>query len=191
MKQNLGTLTPKTFDSYTDSHGRTVIANFKTRTAYICSKEDEKKYYLLSNRYSIIVAAVMLLGFNWKWVWAIVIGVFALIAAEVYYRTTFLNNLQQVYNVDFPERKSIYKIARESNTGQRLFRFFMFLLFGILLIVYMFMTVKDWNSVFAFKNINDVTLVAFTIAGSIFGFYGAFQFARAMAVETKNRQERD
>ncbi len=180
MKQNLGELTPKTYESYVDSHGRTIIPNFKTKTAYIVQKEDEKKFYVLSNRYSIVVAIIMITGFYWDWTFAVISGVVLFVATEIYYRNFFLANLQQVHNVEFPPKKGIYAVALETPKKKRWIRLVMLVAFAILILVNMFMTIKDWNNVLTFSDANDVILVLFSIGLAIFSVYAAIQFIRVM-----------
>lgn len=184
MKQNLGELKPKTYGSYTDSRGRTIVANYKKRIAYILQKEDEKKYNILTNRFSLAIAIMMLTGFYWNWIGGVVIGIIAFIALEYYYHVTFLGNMQTVENVDFPPRKDISTYAREMPQGRRVLLFAMLLAFSILLIVNMFLTVKDWNSVFTFKDMNNVVMAVFSVGISVFALYMAVKVF-AVIIEKK------
>ncbi len=179
MRQNLGELKEVSFNTFEDSHGRTIIADRKNRVAYIVEKQDMRMFGIMQNRFLLPGIVFILVGNYWSWIWGLILGVVTYLAMEIYFRTSFLIKLPQVGNVDFPARSSVYKKSFAVSMGQLYGRFGVMLLMAIALIWNINNEIKDWKAVFSFQDNNALMLVimTFAFAGICLYVAGATLFA--------------
>jgi|GEM_PF-3313989 len=171
MKQNLGTLTPKGWNMYTDGHGRTIIYEPKTRTARIIQKEDERKLQLFVNRYALGVTAMFLLGFYVNWYVGVAVGLLIAGVLEYLYRQNFLAKMESVENVEVPPHESsVDRMAKRTLMSNIIFSL-VSLALPVLMMINMFDQVKDWHAALTFADINKTLLVIASVAVSGYALY--------------------
>lgn len=178
MKENLGQVTPASKNTFKDRHGRTLIGDAKNRRYYVVEKENERIMTVMENRFIIVFAVLVLIGFRFGWVWGIGIGAFVLIGFEIFYRKVFLSTLRTIDNVDVPKtHSSIYMVADEASEGKNILRCGASLLTTILLILNVNLTVKDWSEVLSFKDFNTSFMVIFSaIAAVVFMYFAIVSY---------------
>ena len=187
MKQNLGDLKEVSLNTFEDRHGRIIIANRKEKIGYIVQKEDMRKYSLLQNRHVFPVVMFILIGYYWSWIWAAVIGVVIYFILEIYYRGTFLISLQQIANVDFPPKATVYDRMKRIDLQALGIRTVLCYLFAVLLTINMFIEVKDWNAVFSLTDTNHALMALFSVLISIMALYMAVVCTKAFFDKKNNR----
>lgn len=186
MKQNLGELKPVSFTTYQDSHGRTIVPDRKRHIAYIL--EDRKQqgaYNLYANRYVLAAVVAILAGYYWSWIWGPILGVAVAAALEYMYRQRFLPSLQSVSGVDFPARMTFYSVAQSNETSRNVIIIVLGFSLAVLLMVNLFMTVDDWDAVFAFQDVNNLLMLVFSVAMALGACYLSVQTLRAQLARPK------
>ncbi len=172
MKQNLGTLTSKGWNQYTDSRGRTIVYVPKTKSGYIIAKEEEKKLMLLSNRYALAVTVLFLLGFYTNWYYGIAAGVVILAGCEYYYRAKFLPSQQEVSDVVVPAKLGMIERMMQRKMSTNIVFAVASIALAVLLVINAINEIDDWSAIWQFKNINDVLLVAVSALVAVYALYG-------------------
>ena len=171
MKQNLGTLTPKGYNQYTDSHGRTLLYVKKTKSAYIIPKEASRKMALFTSRFALEVTVLFLLGFYTNWYYGIAAAVVIAAIFEWVYRCKFLPTLDKVDNVELPAKISTVDRMAERSLSANIVFILVALALPVLLIINMIQQIPDWQVVTHFSDINKVLLVVASIAVAGYALY--------------------
>ncbi|MBE6116177.1 MAG: hypothetical protein E7187_05055 [Erysipelotrichaceae bacterium] len=176
MKQNLGELRETGNNVYTDRHGRTLVINRKEKCAYVIDKAHDRLFFILSNRLSIAAIIAILIGTRQPLLGLIAgIAVYGIIYA--YYHMYFLKKLEVIEDIDLPEKSTIMDRAMRLSKNRNLAIGSLSRLISVLSIVNMFQTVKDWDAVLSFKDMNQVSIALLSVGMSVFFvFVGSIAF---------------
>ena len=118
MKARVGELKPVGYNVYKDSYNQTVFVDFFTKKQYLVQKQDEKRYYLFSQRLfmSVCVLIIISLGFG-NYILGFVAGIVTYAFFELFYRIKFLPTLQEL-DLELPARaKMIDGMRDEKNSN--------------------------------------------------------------------------
>ncbi len=162
MKQNLGELTQSGAHTYKDKRGRTLIVNRAKKVAYVVDHENEKKYYVFSNRYILGIIAAIIIGYFNVWV-GVAAGVVVLAALEFLYQKKFIPSLEEIELKELPEKYSLAKNINAQPRSKNLIATILGLIIPVLLVINLFTTIKDWNAVWSFKDLNGLLLFVVSI----------------------------
>ena len=175
MKENLGNVTAESRNTFKDRHGRTLLGDARHRRFYIVGKENEKVMTLMENRYIIVFAVLILIGFRFGWLWGLLVAAVVFVGFGIFYRKIFLPTLNTIENVDVPKtHSSIYLAAESSSIGKNILRCGASVMTSLLLLLNMNLTIKDWSVVFGFKDFSQVFLAIFSVIASVVFMYFAY-----------------
>ena len=188
MKENLGQVTPVSRNTFKDRHGRTLIGDAKNNRFYIVDKDHERLMNVLDNRYIIVFAAVVLIGFRFGWGWGLGIGAAVFAGFEIFYRKVFLSTLRTLENVEVPKtQSSIYMAADEAGDGKNILRCVACVLTSLLLLLNMNLTIKDWSRVLSFKDVSSSLMAIFSVIAAVVFMYFASVSFQAIIRHRRNK----
>ena len=171
-EKNLGELTNAGINRYVDRHGRTLLVNRKKKIAYVIDKNAQRKDVIFSNRYILAVVIAVLVGTKNVYL-GIGLGAVIAIVLEAAYRLYFLKSLSTIELEELPERFSFVNNALKQTPGRNLSVGIIGIAIPILLVINAFQTVKDWEAIFKFNDVNNLFLVVASIVmGGFAGFIG-------------------
>ena len=171
-EKNLGELTNAGINRYVDRHGRTLLVNRKKKMAYIIDKNAQKKEVIFSNRYILAIVVGILVGTKNVYL-GVGLGVVIAVVLEVAYHMYYLKSLNTIELDELPEKFSFVNNAMKQTPGRNLSVGVIGLAIPVLLVINAIQTVKDWQAVLTFKDINNSFLVITSIAmGGFAGFIG-------------------
>ena len=94
-----------------------------------------------------------------------------------YYRLYFLKKLEVIEDIDLPEKSTILDRAMLQSKNRNLVIGILGRLISVLSIINMFQTVKDWDAVLAFKDLNQASIAILSVGMSVFFvFVGSIAF---------------
>ena len=113
MKARVGELKPVGHNVYKDSYNQTVFVDFFTKKQYLVQKQDEKRYYLFSQRLfmAVCVLIIISLGFG-NYILGFVAGIVTYAFFELFYRIKFLPTLQEL-DLELPARAKMIDGMRD------------------------------------------------------------------------------
>lgn len=125
---------------YKNDKGQTVMYVKRTGTGYLLKPSDRSAYSLYHNRIAIAIAVFMILAsFVNSWKMPLIVGVILYILLEFRYRK-WLQNLSRIENFKPERRHTLAEAVAQSYTKPKaILLMVLYLAFGILLVVYMFM----------------------------------------------------
>lgn len=176
MKQNLGELQETGNNLYTDRHGRTLVVDRKEKCAYVIDKSHDRLFFIISNRLSIAAIIGIFIGTSQPLL-GLIAGVAVYGILYAYYRLYFLKKLEVIEDIDLPEKSTILERAMLQSKNRNLAIGILSRLISVLSIINMFQTVKDWNAVLSFKDLNQTSIAALSVGMSVFFvFVGSIAF---------------
>lgn len=133
------------FNVYKDDKGRNVLYQKSTGTGYILQSKDRSAFTLYHNRLAMAVAVFMLLtAITNNWQMSLLVGIVLYALLEFRYRKSFLPSLSRIDNFKPAEKHTMVKALVEMNNKPRtLLLAVLYLLFGILLVIYMYQQNRD------------------------------------------------
>lgn len=176
MKQNLGELKETGNNVYTDRHGRTLVVSRKEKCAYVIDKDNDRLFFIISNRLSIAAIIAIFIGTRQPLLGLVAgLAVYGIIYA--YYRMYFLKRLEVIEDIDLPEKSTILDRAMRQSKNRNLIIGLLSRLISVLSIVNMMQTVKDWDAVLSSKDMNQVSVALMSVGMSVFFvFVGSIAF---------------
>ena len=176
MKARVGELKPVGYNVYKDSYNQTVFVDFFTKKQYLVQKQDEKRYYLFSQRLfmSVCVLIIISLGF----------GNYILGFVELFYRIKFLPTLQEL-DLELPARaKMIDGMRDEKNSNASLIAR---AICGLVLVV-LFVALIKMQYTNMDIGLNYYLLVAVSILLSIYAVYVSYMCIKVL-IERKGKRK--
>ncbi len=185
MKARVGELKPVGYNVYKDSYNQTVFVDFFTKKQYLVQKQDEKRYYLFSQRLfmAVCVLIIISLGFG-NYILGFVAGIVTYAFFELFYRIKFLPTLQEL-DLKLPARaKMIDGMRDEKNSNASLIAR---AICGLVLVV-LFVALIKMQYTNMDIDLNYYALVVVSILLSIYAVYISYMCIKVL-IERKGKRK--
>lgn len=173
---------------YVDERERQFIRDRKENVAYLLYKEEQKKAILYQNRYALPIAILVIVGFLFDWILAIIISVISFAILQYLYTKRFLPSLECFDKVEFSNKSTKEEKINSRSILMNIAQCVAFVAIPILL----YFNFKDMVSTFKieeiFKNINDSILFIVSIAITLFCIYNLFFTLKVIVLQIQNKE---
>ncbi|MGN1398630.1 MAG: hypothetical protein ACI4WG_01320 [Erysipelotrichaceae bacterium] len=186
MKARVGELKPVGYNVYKDSYNQTVFVDFFTKKQYLVQKQDEKRYYVFSQRLfmSVCVLIIISLGFG-NYILGVAGGIVTYGFFELFYRIKFLPTLQEL-DLQLPARAKMIDGMRDPNKNSNA-SLIARAICGIVLVV-LFLALIKMQYTNLGLGMNYYLLVAVSILLSIYAVYISYMCV-VVLIERKGKRK--
>jgi len=117
--------------------GQYVYSDFLTEGGYVITKGDYNKFRVYTFRYMIgILVGILLSTFIENWIPCVIAGGATAVVGEFIFRFKFLRNCLYLPRYIRPKKPLLDELTAGTTTGKRIVKMFLFLAFGILIVVF-------------------------------------------------------
>lgn len=176
MKRKISGLKAIGNNTYTDRSNRTIYGDYKNNKGYVVDNSNKRMYTILSNRFFLSISIGLICGYYFSWYIGLAILVALYVVLELIFKFYFLNKLQVIEDMEFPEKSSMSKQMEQKSDGNIVLLVITDIALSVFLVINIFRYI-DTGKILAenFANTNNVIIVIASIGIIIFSMYMAIQ----------------
>lgn len=174
MKRKISGLKAVGNNTYTDSRNRTIYGDYKNNKAYVIDSSNKRLYTILSNRFFLAISIGLISGYYLLWYIGLAIAIVLYIILDLVFKYYYLNKLQIIEEVEFPEKSSMIKQIEQKSDGNIVLLILTDVVLSILLVVNGLNYIDTTKTLAEnFSNTNNVIILIASLGVIVFSMYMA------------------